>query len=78
MFAKKNIIEMVGGYDEKFVYSQDYKLAFDLINGGFKLRIMKNVLYNSNFINNISTNKKKEQEYYANCARRGLIPKSII
>ena len=59
MLAKKNIIEKVGGYDEKFIYSQDYKLAFDLINLGFKLRIMKNVLYKSNFINNISTTKKK-------------------
>ena len=74
MLAKKNIIEKVGGYDEKFIYSQDYKLAFDLINLGFKLRIMKNVLYKSNFINNISTNKKKEQEYYANCVRKGIIP----
>ena len=74
MFAKKNIIEKVGGYDEEFIYSQDYKLAFDLINSGFKLRIMKDVLYNSNFINNISTNKKKEQEYYANCVRKGIIP----
>jgi glycosyltransferase involved in cell wall biosynthesis len=74
MLAKKNIIEKVGGYDEKFIYSQDYKLAFDLINLGFKLRIMKNVLYKSNFINNISTTKKKEQEYYANCVRKGIIP----
>jgi glycosyltransferase involved in cell wall biosynthesis len=72
MLAKKNIIEKVG--DEKFIYSQDYKLAFDLINLGFKLRIMKNVLYKSNFINNISTTKKKEQEYYANCVRKGIIP----
>ena len=76
--SKKNIIEKVGGYDEKFIYSQDYKLAFDLINLGFKLRIMKNVLYKSNFINNISTTKKKEQEYYANCVRRGIIPKPIV
>ncbi len=74
MLAKKNIIEKVGGYDEKFIYSQDYKLASDLINLGFKLRIMKDVLYNSNFINNISTNKKKEQEYYANCVRKGITP----
>ncbi len=74
MFAKKNIIEKVGGYDEEFIYSQDYKLAYDLVNSGFKLKIMKNVLYNSNFINNISTNKKKEQEYYANCVRKGLRP----
>jgi len=74
MLAKKNIIEKVGGYDEKFIYSQDYKLAFDLINLGFKLRIMKNVLYKSNFINNISTTKKKEQEYYANCVRKGITP----
>ena len=78
MFAKKNIIEKVGCYDENFIYSQDYKLAYDLINSGFKLRIMRNVLYNSNFINNISTNKKKEQEYYANCVRRGIIPKPIV
>ena len=70
MFAKKNVIEKVGCYDENFIYSQDYKLAYDLIKSGFKLRIMRNVLYNSNFINNISTNKKKEQKYYANCKKR--------
>lgn len=78
MFAKKNIIEKVGGYDEDFIYSQDYKLAYDLINSGYKLKIMKDVLYNSNFINNISTNKKNEQKYYANCVRRGIKPKPIV
>ena len=78
MFAKKNIIEKVGGYDEDFIYSQDYKLAYDLINSGYKLKIMRDVLYNSNFINNISTNKKYEQKYYANCVRRGIKPKPIV
>ena len=78
MFAKKNIIEKVGGYDEDFIYSQDYKLAYDLINSGYKLKIMRDILYNSNFINNISTNKKYEQKYYANCVRRGIKPKPIV
>tara|TARA_A100001015_G_scaffold286405_1_gene355039 strand:+ start:3125 stop:3820 length:696 start_codon:yes stop_codon:yes gene_type:complete len=78
MFAKKNIIEKVGGYDEDFIYSQDYKLAYDLINSGYKLKIMRDVLYSSNFINNISTNKKNEQKYYANCVRRGIKPKPIV
>ena len=78
MFAKKNIIEKVGGYDEDFIYSQDYKLAYDLKNSGYKLKIMRDVLYNSNFINNISTNKKYEQKYYANCVRRGIKPKPIV
>ena len=78
MFAKKNIIEKVGGYDEDFIYSQDYKLAYDLINSGYKFKIMRDVLYSSNFINNISTNKKNEQKYYANCVRRGIKPKPIV
>ena len=78
MFAKKNIIEKVGGYDEDFIYSQDYKLAYDLINSGYKLKIMRDILYNSNFINDISTNKKYEQKYYANCVRRGIKPKPIV
>ena len=46
MFAKKNIIEKVGCYDENFIYSQDYKLAYDLINSGYKLKIMRDILYN--------------------------------
>ena len=78
LFAKKSIVENIGGYDEEFIYSQDYKLAFDLIKSGFKLKIMKNVLYESNFFDNISTNKKKEQKYYAYCARKGIKPKQII
>ena len=50
LFAKKEIILKVGKYDERFKYSQDYKLAFDLINSGFRVKVLKKPLYNLNTV----------------------------
>ena len=38
----------------------------------FKIKIMKDILYESNFTNNISTLNKKEQEFYADCVKKKL------
>ena len=74
LFAKKEIIMKVGKYDERFKYSQDYKLAFDLINSGFRVKVIKKPLYNLNMENNISEKYKSQQAYYADCVRKHKVP----
>jgi glycosyltransferase involved in cell wall biosynthesis len=75
LFAKKNVINNLGGYDERFIYSQDYKLVTDLIDQGCKIKIMRDVLYSSNFTGNISTVNKVQQKYYADCVKKNIAPK---
>jgi len=70
LILKKNVLNEVGNYDERFKYAQDYKLMTDLIKSNYKVKILKKVLYELNTENNISTNKKSEQDYYANCVKR--------
>jgi len=76
MIKKTSILE-VGKYNEKFYYSQDYKLMYDLIEGGYKVKIIKEPLYFLNMEGNISIEKKDEQKYYAECVRRNTQPKNI-
>ena len=59
MLAKKDAIELVGNYDEEFIYSQDYKLVHDMIKADLKIKIIKKPLYELNMFNNISSQKKK-------------------
>ena len=70
LILKKNVLNEVGNYDERFKYAQDYKLMTDLIKSNYKVKILKKVLYELNTENNISTNKKSEQDYYAKCVKR--------
>ena len=70
--TKKNVIESIGGYDEFFYFSQDYKLISDLLNNGFKVKIDKKALYNINMKNNISTKYKDIQKFYANISKKQL------
>lgn len=71
---KKEVILEIGKYDELFYYSQDYKLFFELIEKNFKFKVINKPLYYLNTVDNISTNNKKEQEYYANCVKNKLVP----
>ena len=77
LFAKKSVINNIGGYDERFFYSQDYKLVTDLLNQGCNIKIMRDVLYSSNFTGNISTVNKEQQKYYADCVKKNISPKKI-
>ena len=70
MLIKKNVLESVGLYDERFTYSQDYKLYIDLIKSKKKLKQINEILYELNTIENISTNFKNKQKYFANCAKK--------
>lgn len=78
MMGKRKIIKNLGNYDENFLYSQDYKLITEILRNKYKVEIMKKVLYESNFDNNISTLKKEEQKYYAECVRKRLQPNSML
>ena len=73
---KASLLKGLGGYDEKFKYSQDYKLFLDLIKKGTNIKTIKEPLYFLNTIENISTNNKNEQEYYFRCAKKGIIPEN--
>ncbi len=77
LFIKKSVLSDLGGYDERFIYSQDYKLMSDILQKGYRVSIIKTPLYNLNFSNNISTKFKKEQQYYANCVKRNIDPIKI-
>ena len=74
LMVKKDDLVSVGGYDEKFYYSQDYKLYIDLHNSGKKIYSLNKPLYYLNTKNNMSTNHRLEQKYYFDCARKGLEP----
>ena len=74
LLIKKETISNLGNYDERFIYAQDYKLFSDLVKNNYKIKILNESLYTLNISNNISTNMKYEQEYYANCVRKGLTP----
>ena len=75
LLIKKSIFEEVGFYNEKFYFSQDYKLMDDLVRKGYKYKVLKEPLYNLNIENNISQNKKTEQKYYADCVKKNKEPK---
>tara|TARA_B110000008_G_scaffold261537_1_gene283010 strand:+ start:69 stop:758 length:690 start_codon:yes stop_codon:yes gene_type:complete len=74
LLIKKTLIQKLGGYDEMFYYAQDYKLMSDLISAEGKIRIMKEPLYLLNMENNISSNMKQKQQYFASCVRKGTEP----
>ncbi len=74
LFIKKSILLDVGKYDENFYYAQDYKLMKTLIDNNYKFKIFRKPLYELNMENNISTNKRSEQSYYANCVKKNMIP----
>jgi len=78
LVLKKTVAESIGNYNEKFYYSQDYKLMYDLVTGGSKLKIMKECLYHLNMNENISINKKTQQQYYARCVKKNIEPELII
>tara|TARA_B110000003_G_C16644242_1_gene531390 strand:- start:1160 stop:1849 length:690 start_codon:yes stop_codon:yes gene_type:complete len=61
-----------GLYNEKFIYSQDYKLFSDLLKKNIKFRTLGEPLYELNMSNNISTINKDAQNYYADCVKKNI------
>ncbi len=77
LLIKKNVLEDMGGYNEKFIYAQDYELFNRLIKSGYKYDVISEPLYLLNTKDNISTLKKNEQAYYAECVRKNKNPELI-
>ena len=71
---KKDVLLKLGSYDERFKYAQDYKLMIDAIDKQYKFKVLRKPYYKLNTENNISNLFKHEQEYFADCARRGIDP----
>ena len=69
LIIKKNVFQEIGYYDERFYYAQDYKLFYDLLNKGYKVRTLNKALYILNTENNISSENLERQNYYADCVR---------
>ncbi len=74
LFIKKNVLNKLGNYNEDFIYAQDYKLFMDLLNCGYKIKNLNEILYNLNMDDNISSNHASEQKYYFDCARKNINP----
>jgi len=74
LIIKENIFKDIGYYDERFYFAQDYKLFYDLLSKGYKVKTLNEALYILNTENNISSEKLDRQNYYADCVRLGKIP----
>jgi len=74
LLIKKNTLENIGGYDEKFYYAQDYKLFSDLLKNKVKILNINKIKYLLNMEDNISTNYKAEQQYFAECVKKDKSP----
>jgi len=74
LILRRNLLNKMGGYDEKFYYAQDFKLLNDLIQNDYKLKILKEALYVLNQSDNISTKFKDKQKFYADCVKKGISP----
>lgn len=64
LFIRISDFNELGGYDEHFVYSQDYKLYLDLFKKNKKIKFIYQPLYVLNINGRISTNKKNLQNQY--------------
>jgi len=74
LMIKKNILNKIGMYNEKFYFAQDYKLYSDLFKNDYRYKQLNKVLYFSNSVNNISSNFKEQQQYFAFCVKKDLEP----
>jgi len=75
LVIRKNVFMKLSKYNERFKYAQDFKLFKDLIDNNYKILTLKEPLYYLNTKNNISSNRKEEQKYYADCVIKNIEPK---
>ena len=67
---RKLILDEIGGYDESFRYSQDYKLIHDIFEKGYRIKFLKETLYRTRKLeNSISVKNRSEQEEMGNKVR---------
>lgn len=74
LMIRKETMVKVGMYNEKFYYSQDFKLFKDLLASKVKYKYLKESFYLLNTENNISKNFENEQKYYFKCAKNDINP----
>ena len=74
LMIEKSLLIKMGGYDENFYFSQDYKLFYDFLMTGQRIPIIKKVLYKLNMKDNLSNKFKNEQKYYSDCVKRNTLP----
>jgi len=70
LLAKKTVFDALGGYDENFYFSQDYKFFLDCINKNYNIKYIKKPLYILNVTNNISTKHSRDQKKYAEIVKK--------
>ena len=74
---KRKALDIVGLYDEDFIYSQDYKLICDFYRNNLKIKYIKQPLYYTNTPpGSIGVSKKVEQNYFAE--RVKILCRSLI
>jgi len=67
---RKLILDEIGGYDESFRYSQDYKLIHDIFKKGFRIKFLKETLYRTRKLeHSISVKNRSEQQEMGNKLR---------
>jgi len=74
LMIKNDSFIKLNRYNENFIYAQDYKLFYDAIKLNMKIKVISQPIYILNLENNISSNKREDQQYYANCVRKNLLP----
>tara|TARA_E500000178_G_scaffold356690_1_gene437239 strand:- start:12036 stop:12731 length:696 start_codon:yes stop_codon:yes gene_type:complete len=74
LLINKKVLNRIGNYNENFYFAQDFKLMKDLIDTKYNVGILNKVLYKLNMENNISNLNADEQKYFADCARKGIVP----
>ena len=74
IMVKKKVLENIGLYNEKFYYAQDFKLLHDILDSGYRFKILKEVLYNMNSVNNISSKYIDEQNEYKKHVLKKTVP----
>lgn len=74
LMIKREVMYKLGLYNEFFYYSQDYYLFKKLIKNKFKIKNINEVHYVLNTIDNISQNFSTDQNYYAKCVKKNILP----
>ena len=72
LLIKKTLLSRIGFYNESFKFAQDYKLFSDLLSTDCRFKNINEPLYLLNMENNISSNLKEAQNYYAKCVRKKI------
>ena len=77
LIIKKDLLNKLGNYDENFYFAQDYKLFTEILKKKIRIHTINETLYILNMSNNISTKYKEEQEHFAKCVRKELVPEKF-